>query len=77
MFFCLSYRLKQELESLAADKCQKYHTSLSALKYKFHTPPTKPNIAAWLGGMENLVATKTMRKLARKHNIGYFACMST
>ena len=45
-----SYRLKQELQSLAADKCQRYHTSLSALKYSFHSPPTKPNIAAWLGG---------------------------
>lgn len=45
-----SYRLKQELEGLAADKCQKYHTSLSALCFKFHTPPAKPNCTAWLGG---------------------------
>lgn len=52
--YCLhvpySYRLQQELEFLAADKCHKYHTSLSALKFKFHTPPAKPNCTAWVGG---------------------------
>ena len=53
--FVHSYRLKQELENLISDKCRKYHASLSALEFKFHTPPGKPNCTAWLGGTANIV----------------------
>ena len=45
-----SYRLQQELTSLCADETQKYHTSLSALEFNFHSPPSKANCTTWVGG---------------------------
>ena len=45
-----SYRLKQELERLVNDKCQKFHTPLSALQFRFHQPPAHPSTVAWVGG---------------------------
>lgn len=44
-----NYRMKQELESLAVDQCQKYHSSLKALQFKFHQPPSHLNSVAWCG----------------------------
>ena len=46
-----SYRLKQELETLVNDKCQKFHSQLSALQFRFHQPPAHPSTVAWVGGM--------------------------
>ncbi|XP_064403318.1 actin-related protein 10-like [Halichondria panicea] len=44
-----NYRLKQELEALVGDQCQRYHSSLGALSFKFHDPPSHPNCVAWCG----------------------------
>ena len=46
----LSYRLKEELEALVKDKCQKYNSVLGALQFKFHVPPAHTSTVAWVGG---------------------------
>lgn len=69
------YRLKQELETLVKDKCQKYCSSLEALAFRFHEPPAHANTVAWLGGsifgssevavLERAVTRDTFRELAQ------------
>lgn len=41
-------RLKEELNERL--KSEKYKNKLHVDKFKFHTPPSKENYTAWLGG---------------------------